>query len=936
MNNGSDISDADLAALFGLSTDEADALGIDRALATSPDQPPPGPPDQQAPILQRADGPLVPLGPGEQASPAATATPQPPTDAALASLPPPAPAPGAPTPLRRIQQSGPPPADAPPASPDPQPGSYPAVRPSGEPASPPPASLPSASLAAPQASAPAVNPELAAAFAEESAELLDGFHVQLEALEHVADDWEAVREARRTVHTLKGAASVCGFQRVVRLAHASEDLLDAPMNTGVALPPAALRLLFAAEPLLRLAVEVSLSGGPPIPTADDEAMINQLHVAAVASAGQPAPPTPPNTAPTAAAAPDPDLVSPAATPEGGQRGDQRLVTTLNVGLDRVDELVNKVTQLLANRAASQGALSKLVKASTEATTTAQRIQRLLALLSAEYAVARLSEASSRDSAARGGATTTSALTTLMLQLAEAVTDQSAVLANLKADIVSRWALGAAEQRLDGEIHSALLGIRLVPLGNLRVRLDRAVRSAAGATGKAVTLRMHGGDVAVEKNVFDRIYEPLLHLLRNSVDHGIELPQVRQARGKPEMGTITISSRDEGNGVVVRVADDGGGIDPTMVAARALERGVISPEALAAMGDQQKKELVFTHGFSTAPTIGDLSGRGVGMDIVRQTVTRMGGSIELFSRAGRGTTFTLRLPVTLSLARALVVRDGSALAALPATGVRAVHLVGVGDIEESDPVGPEAPGGGARLRRPDGRHLPLVTLPLSLGAGTASYTRLGELHVLEIPYEGASVGLLVEELVTEEEAVIKPLPALLRHSGLFLGALILASGQPAPLLNLPQVLAQARPARLRRPPPEASGSTGPARALVVDDSLSMRVALTQTLQKAGFIVTTAQDGRQALDAIAASGMPDVITLDVEMPRMGGLETLYAIRHSPGGAATPVFMISSRAAEGDRATALSMGATRYFAKPYPPEELIAAARVIIQPTPSLYWS
>jgi len=209
-------------------------------------------------------------------------------------------------------------------------------------------------------------------------------------------------------------------------------------------------------------------------------------------------------------------------------------------------------------------------------------------------------------------------------------------------------------------------------------------------------------------------------------------------------------------------------------------------------------------------------------------------------------------------------------------------------------------------------------------------------VLEIPYEGASVGLLVEELITEEEAVIKPLPALLRHSGLFLGALILASGQPAPLLNLPQVLAQARPARLRRPPPEASGSTGPARALVVDDSLSMRVALTQTLQKAGFIVTTAQDGRQALDAIAASGMPDVITLDVEMPRMGGLETLYAIRHSPGGAATPVFMISSRAAEGDRATALSMGATRYFAKPYPPEELIAAARVIIQPTPSLYWS
>ena len=556
--------------------------------------------------------------------------------------------------------------------------------------------------------------------------MLDGFHIQLEALERMADDWEAAREARRTVHTLKGAASVCGYQRVVRLAHAGEDLLDAPMNTGVALPSAALRLLFAAEPLLRLAVEVSLGGGSPTPTAEDEAMIEQLHVAA-ASAGQPAPPalaptapppaaTPPTAAlPFAAEPPSPvtDPVGQTTLPEGGAGSDKRPAATLNVSLDRVDELVNKVTQLLANRAASQGALSKLVKAATEATTTAQRIQRLLALLSAEYAVARLGEVGARDATARGD-TLPPALTTLMLQLAEAVTDQSAVLANLKADIVSRWALGAAEQRLDAEIHSALLGIRLVPLSNLRVRLDRAVRSAASATGKAVTLRMHGGDVAVEKNVFDRIYEPLLHLLRNSVDHGIELPGVRQARSKPEIGTITISSRDEGNGVVVRVADDGGGIDPAAVASRALERGIISPEALAAMSEQQKKELVFTHGFSTAPTIGDLSGRGVGMDIVRQTVTRMGGSIELFSRAGRGTTFTLRLPVTLSLARALVVRDGSALAALPATGVRAVHLVGVGDIEESDPADPKA----ARWGRPltQARRPPSAPGHAAFGAG----------------------------------------------------------------------------------------------------------------------------------------------------------------------------------------------------------------------------
>ncbi len=228
--------------------------------------------------------------------------------------------------------------------------------------------------------------------------------------------------------------------------------------------------------------------------------------------------------------------------------------------------------------------------------------------------------------------------------------------------------------------------------------------------------------------------------------------------------------------------------------------------------------------------------------------------------------------------------------------------------------------------PDTTPLPLVTLPLPPDTAARSYARDGEIHVLEVPYDGSVVGLLVEQLVMEEEVVIKPLPTLLRASGLFLGTVILAGGDVIPVLNLPQLLRYARPA----PPLGALGSghgSAKPRALIVDDSLSMRVALTQTLELAGFTVELAQDGRQALEVISAGGMPDLITLDVEMPRMNGLEALYAIRHSPGGSVLPIFMISSRSAADQRRAAYELGATRFYTKPFPVDELTAAARAAI---------
>ncbi len=680
------MSDTDLASLFGLSVDEMSGLGLDvpEDLLAADDNVPSVAleaaivsEDEIDAEMRAAIQEMMVADPAE-----APASPAPPVRRA--------------TPLRRVAL----PSTDPPTSP-------PLVSSNAEPDM-----LDGASSALPWMDSlaldddllagdnalPAMSAELAAAFAEESSELLDTLHVELEALERAADDWGALREARRDVHTLKGAASVCGYERVVRVAHACEDLLDGVLKDATPLPDMALRLLFEAEPVLREAVETSLKSQTAMTlTAVEKAIIARLQHGVTAARASDPPPSSEAVARTGGPTEATTLGEPpvAALPESADGGSPRAADTeastehrtsavLSVPLDRVDDLVDKVTEVLGNRAASQEALSRLVKAATEAGATAQRLQRLVSALAAEYAVIGLSApAQSEGPGPRRPAESgvSARLQTLLLQLEEATADEASVVTALKSDIVSRWVLGAAEQRLNADVLSILLGIRLVPLGNLRVRLDRAVRSAATSTAKQVALTMHGGHIAVEKNVFDRLFEPLLHLIRNSVDHGIESPATRQRLGKPLTGSITITATEEGNEFVVTMVDDGAGIDPEAVARRAVERGIVPAGVVATMTDQQKRELIFIHGFSTAAAVGDLSGRGIGMDVVRETCIRMGGSLSLASVPGEGTTVIMRLPTSLSLAHVMVVRDGATLAALPATAVRAVHLAAVADIEQ---------------------------------------------------------------------------------------------------------------------------------------------------------------------------------------------------------------------------------------------------------------
>ena len=821
-----------------------------------------------------------------------------------------------------------------------------------------------------------IDPDLLAAFAEESAELLDGIHVELERLEADPSDRDALLETRRCIHTLKGGATLCGFEAVALLTHSCENLFDLIAAGTAPLDAPTLDALFACEPLLRGAIQDAFAG---ITTGRDEALLAlaarfdalcapwdtlvsqpepkpeqpDVPTVSVEEAAQPSSSAPswaqriavqsdatqlsaslptviapgmatavsvadaalPAPAPVAASQPPGTAVdglspdSEAARPTSARRG----ATSINVDLAKVDTVVAKVTELAATWASSQGMVGQLMETAEEARRNATRLRDLSARLGNEWADMQPDDEVDDERAME----MYTGLSSIVLQLQEAVSDQQALVQRVYDTITMHWRLRATEGRANADIQGALMSIRLIPIAHMRVRLDGVVRQAAQATGKKARWQLQGGQVAVEKNVFDRLFEPLMHLLRNSVDHGLESPEARRAAGKPESGSITVAAAQEGNQIVITATDDGAGIDPERIATLAMERGIITRQQAPSLTAQQKVNLIFTPGFSTAGAVSHLSGRGVGMDAVREACLRMGGSIGVSSQLGAGTSVTMRLPLSLSVTRGLIVRDGGCLLALPIAHIDALHLVPVSDIART-PTG--------QVARLEGQDLAIYNLPALPGARPSSYVQNGEVNVLQVRHDGGSIGIVIEDVLDEEEILIKAPPLLLRAIPTLLGAYVLPNGTVAPVVNLPRMLADLQPISTLAPTVVEREEREP-RALVVDDSMSMRVALTGTLQNVGFQVLTARDGQEALEVMKREGLPALIMLDIEMPRMDGLETLFAVRQLPGARDIPVFMLSSRGGSKHRRAADQLGATRYFTKPYRDSELAGAARAVL---------
>jgi chemotaxis family two-component system sensor histidine kinase/response regulator PixL len=516
-----------------------------------------------------------------------------------------------------------------------------------------------------------------------------------------------------------------------------------------------------------------------------------------------------------------------------------------------------------------------------------------------------------------------------------------------------------QRRLLTFARDALIEARMMPLGYIIERLPPILQQLETRHRKPVELTLHGTDVLVDKVVADKLYDPLLHLVRNAFDHGIEPIAVRQARHKPEKGHLEIRAHHQGKHLVIEVQDDGNGLDFEQIRQRAVERQVVSAQQAAYLTPNQLAELLFEPGFSTAAQLSELSGRGIGLDVVRNQLQAIQGEVNVISEPQQGTNFTLKIPLSLNIAKLLLCQaDGKTYAFLP----DAIEQILIPQPEQV-----QVRANGTILRLGEGANeqlVPLYSLEQALSYDSqrfnppqskASWPTSSGFHVLLFHYQGALLGLAVEHVLGEQELIIRPLGTLIRSPDYIYGASILADGGLALVLDgvplvqrvfdqqsvkstlwhPPSLGAQGEMSRdiaqPLNPPEPALKSKVRSRVLVVEDSITTRQTLVLTLQNAGYQVFQAKDGREAIAQLQECPNIQLVICDIEMPRMNGFEFLSYCQQDPTLADLPIVMLSSRSSQKHRQLAEQLGAAAYMSKPFLEHKLLAMMANLIESNP-----
>jgi chemosensory pili system protein ChpA (sensor histidine kinase/response regulator) len=521
---------------------------------------------------------------------------------------------------------------------------------------------------------------------------------------------------------------------------------------------------------------------------------------------------------------------------------------------------------------------------------------------------------------------------LTRMMAESVNDVATVQRNLQRTVESTEDDLIAQARQTRELQRDLLRTRMVEFEGISDRLYRVIRLASKETGKQVKLDITGGSIEMDRGVLDRMTPAFEHLLRNCVAHGIEAPAERAAAGKDQTGTIVIGLHHEGNDVSVEFRDDGAGLNLRRIREKAAQQGLVAPGQ--ELSDQDAAQLIFKPGFSTAAEVTELSGRGIGMDVVRAEVNALGGRIETSTTAGKGTSFKLVLPLTTAVTQVVMIRSGTLSIGVPANVVEVVLRATAKEVQQAYNTGVYDLGGD---------QLPFYWSGALLQASPHSTEpQTKTLPVVVFRSAAQRIALHVDEVLGNQEVVVKNLgPQLARLPGLA-GMTVLASGAVVLIYNPVALTAvygsQARELSADRAQPNMLGelTQGPVRAeplapavpqipliLVVDDSITVRRVTQRLLQREGYRVAMAADGLQALERLAEE-RPTVVLSDIEMPRMDGFDLARNIRGDARLKDLPIIMITSRIAEKHREHAKELGVDHYLGKPYSEEELLSLVK------------
>ncbi|MDY6807163.1 MAG: hybrid sensor histidine kinase/response regulator [Cyanobacteriota bacterium] len=489
------------------------------------------------------------------------------------------------------------------------------------------------------------------------------------------------------------------------------------------------------------------------------------------------------------------------------------------------------------------------------------------------------------------------------------------------------------RRITERLRSRVIQLRVVPFSKCVDALPRALRELSQTYNKEVNLLLLGRDTKVDESLVDALRDPLVHLVRNAFDHGIESPEARKAAGKPANGQIEIAARHQGGQTIITVTDDGKGIDSEKIRQKAVEKGWLTAEQAPEVSVTELYELLFCSGFSTVGTTTDLSGRGVGLDIVRDNLRKVRGTVKIDSRVGKGTTFIMKLPLMLSIANALLVRTEHTTVAVPLDAVEEILHIRGEDIQLAGSQ-PMLAWRSEFIRLTRLQELLRYSIPAPEGPSPDPLNQ-DHIPVLVVASAEGVLAIAVERLMGQQEIVVKPLPSPLSKPRGVVGCTILGDGRVATILDVDDLIAQFHPgstgaiavAQNSHLLESLPASSQAPQILAIDDSYTIRQLLSLSLQRARYRVETAKDGQDALEKLEAGMDCDLAIVDIEMPRVDGFEFLRRVKSNSSFARIPVAMLTSRSGAKHRQLAMELGACYYFTKPYNEAQLLEAIANII---------
>ncbi|MBU8894479.1 hybrid sensor histidine kinase/response regulator [Corallococcus sp. H22C18031201] len=709
---------------------------------------------------------------------------------------------------------------------------------------------------------------------------------------------QAAEDVARELHTMKGEARMLGLAAIGQLAHAAEDVLRAEREGKTATEIATDVMLRACDVVSDLLED--LDAGSTGNTASEEMVralseVSGMSPPAIGGA-KPKPAAPPPVAP-----PPARVVAPVQVPAPVAAPPPAATTAL---APRPAESVAPRAEEDAPSAAKASIADRSIRVNVE---VLDSLGLLAGDLLVESARGRL-----RSSETAGLFERFSRLGDRFLRLADRVeipNDVRTELERVEADLhmLRDDAFRFVRRNGDGinTLHGNLAQLadhvaeaRLVPLSTVFDAFPRAVRDIAKTQNKEVDLVIENADIGVDRSMLADVRDALVHLLRNAVDHGLESPDFRQQLGKPATGRVRIRVRVDGDMLHIEVEDDGRGIDPERLKQVAVGKKLISAVQAAAMSEREAVELIFRPGFSTREQVSELSGRGVGMDVVKRKVETLGGSVAVSSRQGRGTSVTLRLPQSLALMKVLLVRLGDDVYGMPAADVEAVMRVKPEDRLEVF---------GTLAVRHRGKPTALVALGPLLGLNGGN--RFDRPPAVVVRHGEDHAALVVDGFVDEREVAVKPCGGeFLKGAPFIAGTAALEDGRIAVLLHVPDIMTEVR--RMARPVTQAP-TTRRLRVLLVDDSPIARATEGALVKALGHFVEEAQDGEEAYAKVQTNSY-DLILTDVQMPKLDGFSLTRRLKSTPSVARIPVIILSSLASPEDKRRGLDAGADAYLVK------------------------